>query len=463
MDNFSWEELRRGKGKNLPNLTEGVPYKFEILNTKGSSYLVLESSVPLIGEISGKINIAELVVGKYIYGVVLPVGGNEFIFTPSFNLNGESIIMRGVGGISVGLSGGVVPPPPSTDFIIRVKTDNVGTSNDDQFTLPTTTGTYDYSIDWGDGVVEDINVSTSQTHTYPVAGEYTIKISGTFPRIFFNNGGDRSKLIETINFGDVGWTSMLSAFHGCNNMTISPTCTGVMPSGSYQFAWRNCSSLTSFPALDLSGGTNFSSSWRDCSSMTSFNATALGSGSYALAWFGCSSLTSFPALDLSGGTSFSSSWQGCSSMTSFDATALGSGSYANAWFGCSSMTSFPALDLSGGTSFANTWQNCTSMTSFPALDLSGGTDFNSTWRNMGILTSFATRNFYNMTNGTNCFNGTTLPTADCSDIYITQRANNANTGVSLHMGNSKYNASASTARGELVSIQSWSLIDGGLE
>ena len=384
-------------------------------------------------------------------------------------------------------SGGVVPPPPSTDFIIKVKTDNDGTSDNDQFTLPTSTGTYDYTIDWGDGVVEDINVSTSQTHTYPTAGEYTIKISGTFPRIHFNNGGDKLKLIETVNFGDVGWTSMNTSFWGCENMDISPTCTGVLLGvGNFFAAWQNCSSITSFPSLDLSGGTGFQQAWFNCTSMTSFNATALGSGTYRNTWRNCSSLTSFPSLDLSGGTNFDSTWSGCSSMTSFNATALGSGSYSTAWVNCSSMTSFPALDLSGGTSYDQTWRGCSSMTSFnatalgsgtmrfawngcssltsfPALDLSGGNDFNSTWRNIGVLTSFATRNFFNMTNGTNCFLGTTLPTADCSDIYITQRANNDNTGVSFHLGNSKYNPAGGVARGELVTIQSWSITDGGAE
>jgi hypothetical protein len=226
------------------------------------------------------------------------------------------------------------------EFIIRVKTDNAGTSASNQFTLPTTTGTYNYDVDWGDGVVENITTSASQTHTYPTAGTYTIKISGTFPRILFNNGGDRLKIVETVNLGNVGWTSFALSFWGCANMTISLTCTGVMPSGSYENAWRACSSMTSFPALDLSGGTNFSNTWQSCSSMTTFNATALGSGNFTSTWQSCSSMTSFPALDLSGGTNFSNTWRSCSLMTTFNATALGIGTYIEAWFGCSSLTSF---------------------------------------------------------------------------------------------------------------------------
>ena len=52
-------------------------------------------------------------------------------------------------------NGGDVP------FTILVKTDNVGTSSDNQFTLPWT-GTY--SVDWGDGNKED-DLVNFQTHT----------------------------------------------------------------------------------------------------------------------------------------------------------------------------------------------------------------------------------------------------------------------------------------------------------
>ena len=323
-------------------------------------------------------------------------------------------------GIGFGLNrGGVLPPPPppSTDFIIKVKTDNAGTSEDNQFTLPCFGSGYDFTATWDNGdTTTHTGTPGNITFTRPTVGEHTLTISGTFPRIFFNNADDKSKLIETVNFGDVGWTSMSRAFLGCNNMVITPTCTGVMPSGSYDRAWANCTSLSSFPALDLSGGTNFSQSW-----------------------FNCTSLSSFPAIDLSGGTDFGNTWNGCSSMVAFNATALGSGSYTN------------------------TWRDCSSLSSFPALDLSGGTDFQSTWNGLGVMTSFATRLFYNMTNGGSCFNNTTLPTSDWSDILVTQRANNVNTGVTFHGGNSKYNPAGGVARGELVTIQSWSIIDGGAE
>ena len=50
---------------------------------------------------------------------------------------------------------------PSDAFIITIKTDNPGTSNDDQFTLPWI-GTYD--VDWGDGNTETSACRYSNSH-----------------------------------------------------------------------------------------------------------------------------------------------------------------------------------------------------------------------------------------------------------------------------------------------------------
>ena len=104
-------------------------------------------------------------------------------------------------------------------FVIQVQTDNAGTSADNQFSLPWI-GTYD--VDWGDGNVETGVVDT-QTHTYPSAGVYDIKVTATTGRVLFNNGGDKSKLLDIKNWGTCEWTSMENAFKGCNNLDVTAT------------------------------------------------------------------------------------------------------------------------------------------------------------------------------------------------------------------------------------------------
>ena len=140
------------------------------------------------------------------------------------------------------------------NFTFTVKSDNAGTSNDDQFTLPLpSAGTYDCVIDWGDGgAPEAKNTNTSVTHTFAGgAGTYTITISGTFPQIYFNNGGDKLKLLSVEDLGDVGWTSFINAFYGCASMTSfdgGTTNTASVTTMHYMF--NGCSGLTS---LDVSG------------------------------------------------------------------------------------------------------------------------------------------------------------------------------------------------------------------
>ena len=111
-------------------------------------------------------------------------------------------------------------PPVPSPFIISVKTDNVGTSNNDQFTIPWT-GTYD--VDWGDGNT-DTGVVDTQTHTYATNGTYDVSVTAASGQLNFNNTGDKAKLLDISNWGDCTWTSVNNMFFGCSNLaTISAT------------------------------------------------------------------------------------------------------------------------------------------------------------------------------------------------------------------------------------------------
>ena len=207
-------------------------------------------------------------------------------------------------------------PPADDRFIITVKTDNAGTSADNQFTIPTSTSgitqAFNYDIETSDGQTIT-GLTGNHTITFPSAGEYDIRISGSFPYMYFANGGDKLKLLDIKNFGiyALGATSQSNAFQGCFNMDISATDSGNFGNVTFfNSICRNCLSLTSFPLIDTSSGTNF-----------------------AVAWNSCISLTSFPLLDFSSATSFSTSgigaWEGCSSLVTFPANAFDASSATN--------------------------------------------------------------------------------------------------------------------------------------
>ena len=143
----------------------------------------------------------------------------------------------------------------------------------DTMAIPTTGAGYDFDIDWGDGTVETITGTAPTTsHTYSSAGTYQIKIYRDFPRIYFNNGGDKLKVDSIDQWGDIAWTSMDLAFYGCSNMDVTATDTPDLSNVSLcTNMFRNCSSLVgnaAFGSWDVSGVTNMSVMFYDA---TSFN------------------------------------------------------------------------------------------------------------------------------------------------------------------------------------------------
>ena len=110
------------------------------------------------------------------------------------------------------------------DFVITVQTDNAGTSSDTQFMIPTAGSGYNYNVDCDNDGSDETKGETVTTSAIISAGTYTVRIkdntgAGTgFPRIYFNNGGDKEKILTIEQWGTGQWTSMESAFYGCSNL-----------------------------------------------------------------------------------------------------------------------------------------------------------------------------------------------------------------------------------------------------
>lgn len=93
------------------------------------------------------------------------------------------------------------------------------TQANESITIPTTGLGYDYTVDWGDyHIVEGF--TGDATHYYRQPGIYAIKITGDFPRIFFNNQGDKDKVLSVDQWGNNPWESMSRAFYGCTKLQV---------------------------------------------------------------------------------------------------------------------------------------------------------------------------------------------------------------------------------------------------
>jgi len=221
-------------------------------------------------------------------------------------------------------------------FSFTVKTDNTGTSNNDQFTIPLYSGeTYDFTVTY-DGQTTTHNTDVDLTLTFPSgAGTYPVQITGTFAGIYFNNSGDKFKITEEVSsFGDLGWCRLDSAFFGCGNITnflgTIPYNAGITSLAS---AWFNCSKALSFPNVSL------------LTNIISLSNT----------WNGNTLALSFPNINtLTSVTGMDSAWGNAKVCEVFPSVSnlINSATIRNAWYGCDAMTTVPEL-MTASTALTN--------------------------------------------------------------------------------------------------------------
>jgi hypothetical protein len=155
-------------------------------------------------------------------------------------------------------------------------------ASDGTFTLPLGTGiNYQGVIAWGDGTTDRLTSAPGNVaHTYPAPGVYIIRCwefwPGGFPRVYFNNGGDKAKVLEIMQWGQNTWTTFLNAFFGCSNMVITANDGWRAKTStvqSMQAMFRGCTALKPFQPFDTRAVNDMSSLLNSCTAMTSFPFT----------------------------------------------------------------------------------------------------------------------------------------------------------------------------------------------
>jgi surface protein len=144
------------------------------------------------------------------------VGNYTVTYTATDSSGNQAIETRSVNVVE--------PTPFITTWKTNQESDNSSNdSEDNQIKITTRSGDYNFTIDWGDGNVEE-NQTEGKTHTYATAGTYTIKITGQFPRLYFNvvsQGDDNDKLLSVEQWGNNIWQSMERAFYYADNVVFN--------------------------------------------------------------------------------------------------------------------------------------------------------------------------------------------------------------------------------------------------
>ena len=108
----------------------------------------------------------------------------------------------------------------NSKFILKWET----TTPNEEIQIGLGAGTFNYNIDWGDGVIENYNTDADISHIYANAGFYNTKISGDFPAIEMGSGSIslafKYKLKDIVNWGNQVWGTMYRAFYNCDRLSI---------------------------------------------------------------------------------------------------------------------------------------------------------------------------------------------------------------------------------------------------
>ena len=106
-------------------------------------------------------------------------------------------------------------------FMMKLQT----VTSSEMFTLGIGGGTFNYTVDWGDGSsLETYTTGANISHVYSTIGEYIMKINGQCPHIamaFAPGGANRNIPRDIINWGSQQWGSFFYFMWQCPNVTVT--------------------------------------------------------------------------------------------------------------------------------------------------------------------------------------------------------------------------------------------------
>ncbi|MDD3868316.1 MAG: BspA family leucine-rich repeat surface protein [Candidatus Absconditabacteria bacterium] len=355
------------------------------------------------------------------------------------------------------------------------------TMANESVTIPTIGAGYDFTIDWGDGSTGSYQgTAPVVSHTYTELGVYTVKISGLFPRIYFNNTGDKGKILTVEQRGDIEWRSMIGAFYGASNLAVlatdAPKFTTVS-SVSLQYMFSDATNLTgNFNHWDTSkvtsmgtmfaGASNFNqplSGW-DTSQVTIMgnmfrDATAFNQ---SLSGWNTSKVTNMEGM-FNGASSFNQSLSGWdTSKVITMGTMFRQASAFNGEIGSWDTSSVTNMDrmFTSASNFNQPIGNWdTSKVTTMAYMFQGATTFDQ---------DLSSRSVTGVTNMNDMFRYVNLSTYNYNALLDGRSKQEVKSGVSFHGGTSKYGGCAiNTQQGiagrALLQSKGRTISDGGEE
>jgi len=318
---------------------------------------------------------------------------------------------------------------------------------DSNFVALSATG--NYTVDWGDGKIENYTSGVQANHTYsydafagtettrgyrqaivtvmPQVGENLTSVSLQRRHSQFRNSTNystgwldirlsgqhltslilggvtvRCSFLESFCFlGSNSVTDFTRFFSGCYALQAVPffdTSKGI----NFSFMFQGAVSLQSVPLLDTSKGTNFSSMFQGCGRLRTIPLLDVSKGTnFSNLFYNCNTLQKVPLLNTANGTDFRYMFAECSLLETIPLLDTSKGTVFDYMFGWGSLLKqIPLLNTAKGTSFYCMFGACRMLETIPLLDTSNGSNFSFMFQN---CTSLKTVPALNTVNGTSFY------------------------------------------------------------
>ena len=172
-------------------------------------------------------------------------------------------------------------------FISRWDTTQAGSANDTIILPFVADGDYDFYVDWGDGTRDNITTynQAEVTHQYSNTGIYEVRVYGGITGWYFNDTGDKEKIIEISNWGPLSVIDR-DIFEGCSNLELTTTdALDLSNVITLRVSFKNCSSIGTqgnIGSWDVSNISRIRNCFQNCSNfdqdLSNWDVSIFGSG-----------------------------------------------------------------------------------------------------------------------------------------------------------------------------------------
>jgi len=270
-----------------------------------------------------------------------------------------------------------------------------------------------YTVDWGDGVTENVatGIQANHSYTYSTISSGTLTTRGykqVLVRVTPQAGQNLTSLNlrrtnptigkkhitgwldMSINAPNISGTSL--TLGGDAALVIHGMCERVIISSigniSCNYLFGNFNSLQSVNLFNTSSTTNFTNMFYDCYKLKKVPLFNTSAATTTQGMFGvCISLKEVPLFDLSSVTNLASMFYNCMTLETiplFNLRTNAPVSMANMFQSCTSLRRIPLLNTIAVTSLNSTFYSC-GIETIPLLNTVAVTDFTNTFRECNIL------------------------------------------------------------------------------